>query len=144
MFFVPGRQYLVVGASTNTSKFGYRVLKWYCGQKLPVTPINPHSDFILDLKCNKSVIDYMAAHPDSTNLGVSFIVPPKAALETLKDVIKEGKGDLIKSMWFQPGSSDQNVIQFIGENFKLDELIADGECILVSGKTRLNSDKLGL
>lgn len=39
--FFLAKHFAVAGASTNPSKFGYKVLAWYKQHDLPVTPINP-------------------------------------------------------------------------------------------------------
>lgn len=141
MFFGVGRQYLVLGASTNPQKFGYRVLRWYLNMKLPVWPINPKSSTILDVKCSTDINSFISSHQlENSGLGVSVIVPPSVALQSFKDVVNAGNASYVKSIWFQPGSFDDQVVDYVKNNFKLDEIIADGDCILVSGISKLHEE----
>lgn len=141
MFFSNTRQYLVLGASSNPQKFGYRVLRWYLGRKLPVYPVNPKSSSILDVKCSTDINSFIKQHQLSpSGLGVSVIVPPNVSLKSFQDVVNEGNSSHIKSIWFQPGSFDDQVVDYVKNNFELDELIADGSCILVRGISKLHED----
>lgn len=141
VFFANGRQFLVLGASSNPQKFGHRVLRWYLGRKLAVWPINPTSDTILNVKCWPDINSFIAENPvGEAGLGVSIIVPPAVALNALREVVDKGNASHVRSVWFQPGSFDSQVIDYLHTNFVLDELIADGECILVSGISKLRED----
>lgn len=54
-FFRPHAVYVVTGASTDPSKFGYRILGWYAQRSLPVVPVNPKSPVIFGLPSLKTV-----------------------------------------------------------------------------------------
>ncbi|CDK25907.1 unnamed protein product [Kuraishia capsulata CBS 1993] len=130
-FFAESRRFLVVGASANPAKFGYKVLKWYVDRGLPATPINPTSNEILGQRCFGSVADAIASFPEKATVSVSVITPIAVTLETVKKL----RPQAVKAIWFQPGSFDSEVIAFCEKNLGLvrgESLIYD-DCILVSG-----------
>lgn len=134
-FFSPERVYAVVGASTNPSKFGYKVLKWYLNHELPVIPINPRSPEILSVPTCKDIIEAinkLDQYPGNDGLSLSFITPPHVSLEVLDLIQKENVSKKIKNVWYQPGSYDDEVIDKSKE-LGFEPVIENDECILVSG-----------
>ncbi|KAJ3295117.1 hypothetical protein HDU79_009827 [Rhizoclosmatium sp. JEL0117] len=129
--------FAVVGASADTSKFGYRVLDWYIRAGLPATPINPKTETIASLKCVKSITDL----ENPANYSLSLIVPPAVTLE----IIKQAKSIGIKNLWLQPGCENAEVYEllkrFDQENAGLN-VILGGPCILVEGEYSLNQSRL--
>ncbi len=99
--------YAVVGSTNNKSKYGYKVLKHLTGQGYKVVPINPHEENIQGLKVYKSI----TAYPGRIDV-VIFVVPPSITLEVLKQVKESG----IKKVWLQPGSENQECINFCTQN----------------------------
>jgi predicted CoA-binding protein len=71
--FFTASHYAVAGASSNTSKFGYKLLEWYNDRDIPVTPVTPTSDEILGLKCIKDISQIQ----DKRNTSLSVVTPPK-------------------------------------------------------------------
>lgn len=139
-FFVKGGHYLVLGASTNPAKFGNIVLKWYVRHGLPVTPINPASDKVENLQASTSIIEFLNAKGnENLDVSISVIVPPAIALKSFQEVENAGLSDRIKAIWFQPGAFDSKVVDYVKQlGITNESLIADGECILVTGATRQN------
>lgn len=133
MFFEPNIKYLVLGASTNPSKFGNRILKWYISNNLPVVPINPTNDEVLGIKAYPTLNTYLNA--SGAEVSISVVTPPSVSLEMLKDVKNVKK---IHSVWFQPGSYNATVVEYVKE-LGIDVIV--GDCILVNGKQLLANIK---
>ncbi|CAK9435746.1 uncharacterized protein LODBEIA_P04520 [Lodderomyces beijingensis] len=153
-FFAPNRQYAVAGASANPSKFGYKILNWYLAHRLPVIPINPREEEILGQKVVadvKSVLHAIESHRDlltyktsaADGLSISFLTPPPVTLSTLREIgAVDGYKDVIKGLWFQPGSYDQAVLDLAAELGEFEKVIEEDECILVRGEEGLISANL--
>ncbi|GME72365.1 unnamed protein product [Ambrosiozyma monospora] len=166
-FFSSKRLYMVLGASSNPQKFGNKVLKWYINRNLPVYPVNPTLETVCGIKAYKTpnaILDtYLQdsklrqTYPDG--FSISVITSPTVSLTLLKSLHEriveisgsagdDGKEEIVRSIWFQPGSIDENVLQFVEENYGLGA--KDGsliysrpqkfECILVGGDDRLRNE----
>jgi predicted CoA-binding protein len=109
----------VLGVTPNESKFGYKIYKKLKDHDYKVYPINPKYDEINGEKCYKS-IEELPETPDV----LDFVVPPQVSLSALDEVNKKG----IKNVWFQPGTSDKNVIEKAKEN----NLNIVEDCVLVA------------
>lgn len=109
--------------STNPSKFGFKVLKWYTDRSKDVTPINPTTP-VIEGRQSVASVDKLS---DPTNTAISVITPPSITLQVLKDA----KALNIPYVWIQPGAEDANVIEFVKQNEL--PVIYGGPCILVSG-----------
>ncbi|NBI06956.1 CoA-binding protein [Senegalia massiliensis] len=109
----------VLGVTPNESKFGYKIYKKLKDHDYKVYPINPKYDEINGEKCYKS-IEELPETPDV----LDFVVPPQVSLNALDEVNKKG----IKNVWFQPGTSDKNVI----EKAKESNLNIVEDCVLVA------------
>lgn len=129
MFFKPDIKYVVLGASTNQSKFGNMVLKWYIKNNLPVIPINPINDKVLDIKAYPTLNSFLNSNTDAVS--ISVVTPPSVSLEMLKEVKDVGR---INSVWFQPGSYDTKVVNYV-KGLGVDVIV--GDCIMVNGKQLL-------
>lgn len=162
-FFSSTRNYIVVGASTNPTKFGYKVLNWYLGHNLQVIPVNPTSESILGKKTAPSIFDAIdllkQQHLDSNGSGenenggfdgvsVSFITPPSVTESIIDQLISKGYGNngsdgsgLLKGFWFQPGSFTSDAVKKSKEKLNVGTVI-DDDCILVSGEQGLTQAKL--
>lgn len=153
-FFGSSRQYVVTGASSNPSKFGYKILLWYINHKLPVVPVNPKSAEILGQEASPSVIPLLEAVKEKKDLGshklskadglsISFLTPPSITVETLKQIQSvDGYADIIKGLWFQPGSYDAAVLEEAEASGLFDVVVFEDECILVRGEEGLYSANL--
>jgi predicted CoA-binding protein len=144
--FLSTPTFAVIGASTNTAKYGYKVLAWYTARSLPVIPINPTASSITTpdktIDCVKSVKDL----PDPKNTALSIITPPKVSLQVLKEAKQIG----VSRVWFQPGAFDQEVLDYAKGEGAFESVIAgmeggtrggEGWCVLVDGDAILH--KLG-
>ncbi|QPG72752.1 hypothetical protein FOA43_000053 [Brettanomyces nanus] len=141
-FFSDKTHYFVVGASTQPEKYGNKVLKWYIDHELPVTPVNPNAETkIYGLPVLESLAEALKRHfdKDHPKISVSFVTPPKVSLREIQMVADISALTEIQSLWFQPGSCDDDVINFcecFGFSKEKGNLI-DGECILVEGEEGL-------
>lgn len=152
-FFSRDRIYVVSGASNVPSKFGYKISNWYINHSLPVIPVNPKSDEILGQPVIKSVPEILlAVHKENLKdynlsncdgISISFLTPPQVTIATLKDIASvDGYKDIIKGLWFQPGSYDKLVLSTAEEIGLFDRVISEDECILVRGEEGLYSANL--
>lgn len=144
-FFKTGRTYVVLGASTAPYKFGNRILKWYISQKLPVVPINPRANTVCGLKAYQTLNAYIerSKGSDGDAISVSVVTPVEVSLELLKQVKNSNNGKYINSIWFQPGTYNSAILEYVRNDLGIDseDIIAHGECILISGKRRLNEEQ---
>lgn len=97
----------VVGATSNKDKFGYIVSKDLLDKEYDIVLINPKGGEILGKKVYTSLKEV-----EGKIDVVTFVVPPKIALEILKEVKELG----IKKVWMQPGSESGEAITFCSEN----------------------------
>lgn len=153
-FFGPRREYVVVGATKNTSKFGYKILNWYLNHDLPVVPINPREEEILGQGVVSNMKQLLSAISEGNTisghnlskvdgLSISFLTPPQITHQTLDEIstIADYKS-LVKGLWFQPGSYDQSVLEKVSEIGLEERAVHEDECILVRGEQGLYSSNL--
>lgn len=120
--FVDQRVWAVVGASTNTEKYGYRVFRVLRGSGYTVYPVNPNCTEIEGVPCYPTV----AALPERPAV-VDLVVPPAVGLEVVRQCAAAG----IERVWFQPGAeSPENVA--LARAFGL-KVVADA-CAMVRRK----------
>ena len=118
--FLGGAPHAVVGASSDRSKVGNRVLRAFLQAGREVYPVNPRTKDIEGLKC----------YPDLASLptpvhGVSVITPPQIA----ESIVEEAAAQGVKNIWFQPGAeSEEAVSRARGYGMNV---ISGGPCILV-------------
>ncbi|MBT0664893.1 CoA-binding protein [Geobacter pelophilus] len=118
--FLKSPAFGVVGASTDRSKYGNKVLRCYLQNGKAAVPVNP----------NEQVVESIAAVPSVADLpeevkSISIITPPKITEKVVEQAILKG----ITSIWMQPGAESSEAIKkcvAAGIN-----VIADGSCILV-------------
>lgn len=153
-FFGANRHYVVSGASNNPGKFGFKILLWYVSHGLPVIPVNPKESEILAQPVVKSVTDVVQAAVskkdinayklgDYDGISISFLTPPSVTATTLKEItMVKGFKDVIKGLWFQPGSYDEEVLKIAEKIGVFDQVVHEDECILVRGEEGLYSANL--
>lgn len=150
--FFTSPRYAVAGASSNTSKFGYKLLQWYASRSIPVTPVTPTSDEILGIQCVSDV----GKLQDKSKTSLSIVTPPKVTKSILEQALKEAE---LNGLWLQvrstlfcwfrslrhplmlsqcryqqPGAEDKDVIDYINSNQWLKErTVYGGPCVLVLG-----------
>ena len=118
-------QFVVVGASTDITKFGNKVLRCYQVHDYTVIPINKKESTIEGLACKASLKEV----PNAEKTGVSIVTPPAVT----KQVIEEGISLGFRHFFFQPGTVDVNVRQTIEqakEKYKKDIQFIES-CVLI-------------
>lgn len=118
--FLKAKAFGVVGASTDRSKYGNRVLRCYQQHGLTAIPVNPREDVIEGAKCVPSVLD-LPAEVES----ISVITPPAVTEQVVEQAAAKG----IRNVWMQPGAESPRAVATCREHGI--NVIADGNCILV-------------
>jgi predicted CoA-binding protein len=105
-----------------------------------VTPLNPRSPSITVLKQSHDTVAAPGALPDAASTSLSVITPPAVT----KTLLKEAKEAGIPAVWLQPGSFDNEVLEYAKGAFKA--AIAgegggggEGWCVLVDGEDGLKA-----
>ena len=119
--FLSGTVYAVVGASTDRSKYGNKVLRCYLQNGRTVYPVHP----------KEGTIEGRTSYPDLRQLpepvhGVSIITPPAVTERIVEDLPASGAA----WVWMQPGAESDAAVKR-AEALGL-EVIAGGPCLLVA------------
>lgn len=131
-FFRPERIFAVVGASTNPTKFGNKVLKWYVDRRLPVVPINPKEKNILSLDTVPALSELVL--PEGKQLSLSVVTPPSVT----KSILQSVGPSVVSAVWLQPGTYNNDVLDVARST--VPTVITD--CILVNGDRAIRLSKL--
>lgn len=118
--FLQSEAFAVLGASSNRTKYGNKVLRCYLHHNKKVYPVNPHEQQIEGLK----VVPVLSDLPDEVT-SISIITPPPITEQIVNEAIKKG----IKNIWMQLRAESNSAIQACEANPI--NLIAKGPCILV-------------
>lgn len=112
---------VLIWASNNPEKFWNKILKDLLKKGYKVYPVNPNNSEIEWIKTYKSISNI----PHDFDV-VNFVVPPKITLS----ILKNNKVNLLnKKLRCQPGSSNQDVKDFLLEN-EFKDFILDA-CIML-------------
>ncbi|KAF9088556.1 hypothetical protein BGX29_008685 [Mortierella sp. GBA35] len=125
-FFSSAEQkFAVVGASTNRSKFGNKVLRWYQENGYPaVVAVNPKESIIESAPC---VANLSSLPGKASDYHVSIITPPTVTQSVLEEAHKNG----IRRVWLQPGVESPGALEYANSNGI--QIIAGGPCVLENG-----------
>ena len=119
--FLAAGPWAVVGASTDRSKYGNKVLRCYLqNDHTPVYPINPKAPEVEGLEAFPS----LAALPEVPR-GLSIITPPAVTEAVVDEALELG----VRHLWMQPGAESEEAIAK-AEAAGLG-CIAGGPCLLV-------------
>jgi len=118
--FLKAEAFGVVGASTDRSKYGNRVLRCYQMHGLKAVPVNPKEKEIEGEPCVASVAELPAAVTS-----ISVITPPLVTERVVEAAALKG----IRNVWMQPGAESPRAVEFCREHGI--NVIADGSCLLV-------------
>lgn len=126
-------------------KFGNRILKWYINHGLDIVPINPRAEQVCELRAFKTLNEYLeSVKPGGKkSVSVSVVTAPSVSYELFRGVKEARNEDKIAAVWFQPGSFDDRVVDFVRKEIGLGDgeaVISDGDCILVSGVRRMRAE----
>lgn len=108
----------VVGASENTSRFGYKIYKKLKQHGYEVYPVNPNYEEI-DGDIAYSNLSDLPKTPDCVNI----VVSPKLALNVLDEI----KNLDIKHVWFQPRTFNKDIVEKT-KDYKISALF--NKCVL--------------
>ncbi len=100
------KTWAVVGANTNPSKYGNMIYRKLKKKGYKVYAVNPMYDMVEGDICYKSLSD-LPEKPDVVN----FVVPPKRSVRYAEEAKRLG----ITNLWFQPGTSDDTVMDKVEE-----------------------------
>jgi len=118
--FLASGPFAVVGASTDRSKYGNKVLRCYQQHGREVYPINPKAPEVEGLKAYPS----LAALPVPVK-AISVITPPAATEQVVRQAAAAG----VTHIWMQPGAESDEAIRLAKASGM--SVIADGPCLLV-------------
>lgn len=118
----PGTSIAVVGAGDDPAKYGGRIYRNLKAKGFRVLAVNPGRDTVDGDPCYSSVADL----PEPPTI-VDFVVPPRVALEVLRQCLALG----LKRVWLQPGAEDEAALAFAEAN---GFTVRAHDCIMV--KTR--------
>jgi predicted CoA-binding protein len=156
--FFSSPRFAVAGASSDPTKYGhigthctvvtsfinlhtywiYVVFAWYLQHSLPVTPLNPRSPTIDVLDSSYTTTASPNTLNDPSSYSLSVITPPAIT----KNLLKEAREAGVPAVWLQPGSFDNEVLEYARKEFKA-AIAGDGGrggegwCVLVDGEAGL-------
>ncbi|KAF2230608.1 NAD(P)-binding protein [Viridothelium virens] len=134
-------RFAVAGASSDPRKFGHKIFAWYLLHSLPATPLNPRTATIEALSSTYPATSTPSALSIPSEYALSIITPPKVTLPLLKEAKEVG----IEAVWLQPGTFDDEVMEYARREFKaaiggmegkkkLTGSEGEGWCVLVDGE----------
>ncbi|KAF9734762.1 hypothetical protein PMIN06_011395 [Paraphaeosphaeria minitans] len=138
--FFSSPRFAVAGASSDPSKYGHKVFAWYLAHALPVSPLNPRAPTISVRSTTYPTTASPSALKDASSYSLSIITPPAVT----KQVLREAKEAGIQAVWLQPGTFDDEVIEYARREFRAaigGEGGGGGEgwCVLVDGEDGLRA-----
>lgn len=118
--FLEGQSFAVVGASSDRSKYGNKVLRCYQKHGFDVVAVHPTEKVVEGAPCVRDLQSLPApVH------GASIITPPAVTERIVEDAHAAG----ITRLWMQPGAESDDAIARCRE-LGID-VIAGGPCLLV-------------
>lgn len=118
--FLASPAFAVVGASTDRSKYGNKVLRCYLQHGRKAYPVNPKAPEVEGQKAYPT----LAALPEKV-AAISVITPP----EVTEQVVRAAHAAGVRHVWMQPGAESDEAIR-AAESLGM-SVIADGSCLLV-------------
>jgi predicted CoA-binding protein len=115
----PATTIAVVGATDDPAKYGGRIYRNLKGKGFRVLAVNPGRDRVNGDPCYPS----LAALPETPTI-VDVVVPPRAALEVLRQCVALG----LERVWLQPGAEDAAVLDFAARSGLV---FRAGDCVMV-------------
>ena len=119
--FLAGEVYAVVGASSDRSKYGNKVLRCYVQNGRRAIPVNPRARTVEGI----AAVADLVSLPEPVH-GVSIITPP----EITERIVEEAAAAGLRRLWMQPGAESARAVRR-AEELGL-SVIAGGPCLLVS------------
>ena len=118
------------------------VLAWYHARSLPVQPITPSRPSIAVSSTTYETIASPSALPHPTETSLSIITQPSITM----DILRQAKEVGVPAVWLQPGSFDEETLEYAIKEFKAGVggeggWGGEGWCVLVDGDRFLNAIK---
>lgn len=101
------KNWAVVGASQDTSRYGYKIVKKLEKKGYNALPVTPKYEDIEGTKAYPTIMD-IDEHVDVVN----FVVNPHIGLKVLDECIRKG----VKRIWLQPGTQSDELIRKAVDN----------------------------
>ena len=118
---------VVVGATQNKDKYGYRVLMRLNELGFRVVGVNPKYEEIEGVKCFASITNAkLQMTNDNRDLLIVTVVPPVVTEQVVEECGRLG----VKKMWMQVGSSSEKAVERAKE---LGIEVLGTNCIVVDG-----------
>lgn len=111
--------FAIIGASNSPEKYGYKIYKQLKAKDIEAYPINNKEP---EIQGDKAYPD-LAALPKKVDV-LNFIVPPVVSLAISKEAYTAG----YKIFWYQPGSFDEQVLEF---HQGKDTIVISDQCLLI-------------
>ena len=105
--FMAQKRFAVVGATTDTKKYGNEIFRNLISRGYEVYPVNPRLKELEGVKCYASLDDI----PAKVDV-VDFVVPPEVTEMILEDCKRLG----LNHIWLQPGSESEAAIAYCHQN----------------------------
>ena len=105
--FMAQKRFAVVGATTDTRKYGNEIFRNLISRGYDVYPVNPRLKELEGTKCYPSLSNI----PVKVDV-VDFVVPPPVT----EEILKECKELELDRIWLQPGSESEAAVAFCDEN----------------------------
>ena len=105
--FMAQKRFAIVGATSNTKKYGYEIFKNLKSRGYEVYPVNPNLEELEGVKYYPTLADI----PVKVDV-VDFVVPPEVTEVTLQKCKRLG----LNRIWLQPGSESEAAIAYCHEN----------------------------
>jgi len=105
--FMAQKRFAIVGATSNTRKYGHQIFTNLKSRGYEVYPVNPGLKELEGVKCYASLDDI----PVKVDV-VDFVVPPEVTGVILKDCERLG----LNRIWLQPGSESEAAIAYCHQN----------------------------
>ena len=118
--FMAQKRFAVVGATTDTKKFGNEIFKNLRSRGYEVYPVNPRLEELEGIKCYPSLSDILVKVDV-----VDFVVPPPVT----EEILKECKELELDRIWLQPGSESEAAVAFCHEN---NLKVVHGVCVMLN------------
>lgn len=112
----------VVGASNNSSKYGYRIYKDLKDAGYKLYPVNPREEQIQGDKAYPNI----GSLPEKPDV-VDIVTPPQAT----EKVVREAVDQKIDVVWMQPGAESKEAIDYAREH---GVSVIHNACIMIERK----------
>jgi len=93
----------VVGATENSEKYGNKIFRKLLSRGYKVYPVNPKYDTIEGVPCYKD----LSSLPEKPDV-IDMVVSPAKGRPVLEEAARLG----IRNIWFQPGTYDDDLLEF--------------------------------